>query len=87
MHARASRIRLPRAQRAPPLINGAISDSLYPANNPKDERDENNGSEEAADIHRNLLAVTFDVIRAWPSSAVGAPAHTAPSRGTPAMSP
>jgi hypothetical protein len=43
---------------------GAISDSLHPANKPKDESDENNGSEEAANVHRNLLAVTFDVIRA-----------------------
>jgi hypothetical protein len=82
MNARASiqDLAAPRAVRG-----GAIGDSLYPANKPKDESDENNGSEEAADIHRNLLAVTFDVIRACPLSAVGAPAHTAWSLVTPAV--
>jgi hypothetical protein len=42
------------ALRAPALTHRAIGASLHPANKPKDESDENDGSEEAADIHRNF---------------------------------
>ena len=38
-----------------------LRDLLRPANKPEDERDDKNGSEDAAaDIHRSLLSVTFD---------------------------